>query len=413
MNSPAALTASGYGMSAGAQAGYGATGYGASSYGGYGQSAYGQSSYGSPYSRYGQQSAYGGGYGSSYGSSYGGGYNSPYSRYGGGGMVGGGYNRFGGGGMGMGMGPNGEMPLSAQMEQSTQATFGTLDAIVQAFAGFSQMLESTFMATHSSFQAMVGVAEQFGNLRQYFGQIFSLVSLYGAARRLACRIAGRPVPVDTGSLTADEFQAFEGKKKQSKKPLWVFLFFTVGIPWLISKLYQRLQKQRIAAAQAAAVAGGANPNMMMTGPDGTPLQPSQIQNLEFCRALHDFKGESPLELMFNKGDVVAILSKIDPTTGNVGVWWRGRLQDGRVGAFPANYVEIIRKKGVDGVSPAPPPLPSTVPVMAGMGPATVVPMMGMDGPTDFGGGFGQGPQQMTMMDPVGPDFGNDFGPGLY
>ena len=58
------------------------------------------------------------------------------------------------------LGPNGfpieeNITFAQQMEQSTQSTFQVLDQIVQAFGGFSQMLESTFFATHSSFMAMV------------------------------------------------------------------------------------------------------------------------------------------------------------------------------------------------------------------------------------------------------------------
>ncbi|KAI8587756.1 Peroxin 13, N-terminal region-domain-containing protein [Geranomyces variabilis] len=336
-----ALNRQGYGTGYNSPSMMGGAGYGAGGYG----STYGNS-YSSPYSRYGGTTGYGatgyGGYGSSYGSSYGGGYGGYGSRFGGGAYGGGGYGagRFGQGPYG---GGPGDMPLSAQMEQSTQATFNTLDSIVQAFGGFAQMLESTFMATHSSFMAMVGVAEQFGSLRQYLGQLFSLVSLYRLARRVACRLTGQPVPVDTAGLNAEGLKAFEENKKRSKKPLWVFLFFTVGIPWLISKLYQRLQRQRLEAATAA---GGLAPGAAaagLVGPDGLPLQPSQIRDLEFCRALFDFKAETPNELSFAKGTIIAILSKLDPATGQPGPWWRGRLQSGEMGMFPASYVELIVK----------------------------------------------------------------------
>jgi peroxin-13 len=104
--------------------------------------------------------------------SYGGGYNSyssPYSSFGGmsgmsgmGGMYGGGRGRGGmyGGGMGMGgmyggMGmpgdPNNPQSLTQSFSQSTQATFQLIENIVGAFGGFAQMLQSTYMATHSSF----------------------------------------------------------------------------------------------------------------------------------------------------------------------------------------------------------------------------------------------------------------------
>ena len=112
----------------------------------------------SPYSRLGGMGgSYGsmGGYGSSmYGGGMGG-YGS--SMYGG---MGGGYGGMGGmggyggmGGMGGYGGMNGQDPnsLTNTFSQSTQATFHVIESIVGAFGGFAQMLESTYMATHSSF----------------------------------------------------------------------------------------------------------------------------------------------------------------------------------------------------------------------------------------------------------------------
>lgn len=100
------------------------------------------SSYSSPYSRFGggMGGMYGGmgsmgamgGYGGMYGSS-------PYGGMG----YGGGY-----GGMGM---PGQDQSLTQSFSQSTQATFQIIESIVGAFGGFAQMLESTYMATHSSF----------------------------------------------------------------------------------------------------------------------------------------------------------------------------------------------------------------------------------------------------------------------
>lgn len=75
---------------------------------------------------------------------------SPYGGMGGmGGMYGNGY-----GGMGGPMGgPNGQS-LTQTFSQSTQTTFQLIESIVGAFGGFAQMLESTYMATHSSFFGM-------------------------------------------------------------------------------------------------------------------------------------------------------------------------------------------------------------------------------------------------------------------
>ena len=104
-------------------------------------------------------------------STYGGGYNSyssPYSRMGGYGSMYGGMGGMYGGGMGMGYGgmggmygggmgmpgdPN-NMSLTQSFSQSTQTTFQLIEGIVGAFGGFAQMLESTYMATHSSFFGM-------------------------------------------------------------------------------------------------------------------------------------------------------------------------------------------------------------------------------------------------------------------
>jgi peroxin-13 len=65
----------------------------------------------------------------------------------GGGMGGGMY----GGGMGMPGDPNNPESLTQRFNMSTQATFQMLEGVVGAFGGFAQMLESTYMATHSSF----------------------------------------------------------------------------------------------------------------------------------------------------------------------------------------------------------------------------------------------------------------------
>ena len=79
-------------------------------------------------------------------------YGSGYGGYGGmGGMYGGGM--YGGGMYGQGMpgDPNNPQSLTQSFGQSTQATFQLIEGIVGAFGGFAQMLESTYMATHSSF----------------------------------------------------------------------------------------------------------------------------------------------------------------------------------------------------------------------------------------------------------------------
>ncbi|KAG8823577.1 Peroxisomal membrane protein PAS20 [Serendipita sp. 401] len=130
-------------------------------------------------------------------------YGSPYGSYGG----------MGYGGMGMGMGMPGygtAMPgldpsqsLTAQLSNTTAQTFTLLHSIVQTFGGFAQMLDSTFMATHSSFFAMVGVIDQFAALRDVLGQV---LGVFGLVRWVKGVLSGEGV-VPRGAM-AKEFEAF-------------------------------------------------------------------------------------------------------------------------------------------------------------------------------------------------------------
>ncbi|SAM05295.1 hypothetical protein [Absidia glauca] len=360
MNRPGAYGTTGYGTT-----GYGTTGYG----GGYGTTGYGSTGYGSTgYGMGGYGSSYGG-YGSSYGgmgSRYGmGGYGSSYGMGGYGGMYGGmgGYNRYGGqmGGMYGGMGDPNEPGLSQQMEMGTRATFQVIEQIVGAFGGFAQMLDSTFMATHSSFMAMVGVAEQLGHLKSYLGQVFSIFALYRLVKKVFNKVTGRTEPGNPMEMNLSEFQQFEqaaAQPKMSKKPLWIFLAMVVGIPYLMHKLIQRISSNQQLQQQ-----------QMMQQQGGLPDQQIDPSKLEFARATYDFVAESPMELNLKKGDIVAILSKTDPNTNATSQWWRGRLRDGTMGMFPANYVEIVQK-GPAGPDAQPPqqqlmaPSPTSTPVIS-------------------------------------------------
>lgn len=325
-----------YGSSYGGLGGYG----GMSSYGSYG----GMGGYGSSYGRYGGMGGYG-----SYGG-YGG-----YGSYGGMGGYGG-YNRFGYGNRMMGGGPEGEMGLTQRMEMGTRPAFEVIEQIVGAFGGFAQMLDSTFMATHSSFMAIVGMAEQLGYLRNYLGQVFSVLALYRLTRRFINKILGRVEPGKPDQMNFMEFQQFESKMankpKLSRKPIFIFLFMVIGLPYLMHKLIQLITAKQ----QEQMKLQGVNPQ------DPMSLAKIDPAKLEFARATYDFTAESPNELNLKKGDIVAILSKNDPVTNQPSQWWRGRLRDGRMGMFPANYVEIVQK--------APPPTPQENDVAATPTPAT-------------------------------------------
>ncbi|KAH9941279.1 Peroxin 13, N-terminal region-domain-containing protein [Epithele typhae] len=309
---------------------------------------------------------YGSNYGSTFGSSYSPyGMNSMNSMYGG--MNYGGYGGYGsygmngmyGGmpGMGYGMpGPGGPFDpnnpsLSQTLESTTQNTFALLHSIVQTFSGVAQMLESTFMATHSSFFAMVGVVDQFGQLRNALG---SVLGLFGLVRWLRELLTGRASGGAAGSMRG-EFRDFVNGRpvqgpqpappKASKKPLIIFLLAVFGVPYAMHKLIRVLsERQREQMAAQGQLGQGPLP----------PLDPSQ---LTFARALYPFEASTPAELALKENEIVAIMGKLDPATGaevdprievEGSEWWKGRTREGREGWFPKKFVQVLeRRKPVD------------------------------------------------------------------
>jgi peroxin-13 len=67
-------------------------------------------------------------------------------------------------------------------EESSRPAFQSLESMVQAFGSVSMMLESTFFAIHSSFRAVLGVAENFGRMRGMLAQVFSALTIFKAVR---------------------------------------------------------------------------------------------------------------------------------------------------------------------------------------------------------------------------------------
>ncbi|BEI83702.1 hypothetical protein CcaverHIS002_0403060 [Cutaneotrichosporon cavernicola] len=330
-------------------------GYGGGGYGGYGGMGGGYSSYSSPYSRF------GGGYG--------------------GGMGGyGGYGGMGGYGVG-GMGGPGEYPsLTGAMQQQTAPAFAVIESIVTAFTSLAQLVESTYMATHSSFFAMVGVADQLGSLKTYLGQVLGVFSIMRLGRRILNWLRGKKSGPEKG--WANEWSRGIGPNgaeapRPSAKPLLLFLLSAIGLPYLMSRLVKLLIASQQQQAGAIDASGQVDPT-----------------KLTFARARWDFKSTEEWELALQPDEIVAVLERREGEKPGESGWWRGRTRDGRQGWFPGNYVEVIKKREDA------PQIPGPMQGMQGM------PMQGQ------GMGMGMGMSGMSNMGMSNMGMGMGMGMGM-
>ncbi|WWD17797.1 hypothetical protein CI109_102239 [Kwoniella shandongensis] len=293
--------------------------YGMSPYGGMGGSLGGYGGYGG----YGGMSRFGGGYGA--------------GGYGGYGMGG-----YGVGGMG---GPGEGYTLTSSLQASTAPAFAVLESLVTAFTSLAQLIESTYVATHSSFFAMVGVADQLGSVKTYLGQVLGVFSVLRLGKKILAWLRGKKATVVKNGGWANEWSnggpvgrpgtgdGGSGAGRPSAKPLVLFLLSAVGLPYLMSRLVRLL-----IATQQAQQAQQQQGSIMNA--DGT-IDPTK---LEFVRAKWEFKPSEEWELALARDEIVAVLEKREAGGAEGSGWWRGRTRDGRVGWFPGNYVEVIRRR---------------------------------------------------------------------
>ncbi|EJT47862.1 peroxisomal membrane protein pex13 (peroxin-13) [Trichosporon asahii var. asahii CBS 2479] len=286
-----------------------------------------------------------GGYSSGLGGMGGYSYSSPFNRMGGYGGYGG-YGSYGGGygmgGMGAGYGVGGMGVPGESLQQSTAPAFAIIESIVTAFTSLAQLVESTYMATHSSFFAMVGVADQLGSLKTYLGQVLGVFSILRLGRRIINWLRGKKQPPPSG--WANEWShglpGGPNTPKPSAKPLLLFLMSAIGLPYLMSRLVKLLiaNQQQQQQGQVMDANGVIDPS-----------------KLTFARARWDFRPNEEWELGLAPDEIVAVLERREGQGGEAG-WWRGRTRDGRMGWFPGNYVEVIQKREQGG-PPAPPGKP--------------------------------------------------------
>lgn len=237
------------------------------------------------------------------------------------------------------------------MQQQTAPAFAVIESIVTAFTSLAQLVESTYMATHSSFFAMVGVADQLGSLKTYLGQVLGVFSILRLGRRILNWLRGKKAGPEKG--WANEWSAGLGPNgaeapRPSAKPLLLFLLSAIGLPYLMSRLVKLLIASQ---QQQAGAVMDANGNVV--------LDPTK---LTFARARWDFKPSEEWELGLQPDEIVAVLERRENGEDGGAGWWRGRTRDGRMGWFPGNYVEVIKKREEGPQGPPAPGMPMPMPV---------------------------------------------------
>ena len=222
---------------------------------------------------------------------------------------------------------------------------------------------------------MVSVAEQFGNLRNTLGSVLGIFAILRWLRTLLAKVTGRPPPADATSLTPADFSSFlsgqpssphnqpahlpdgspnpAAQPRLSKKPFIMFALAVVGLPYLMNKLIRALARSAEAEQQQRALQQQQQYPQQTFDPsnpaaNNPTLDPSK---LDFCRCLYDYTPDPQLattqpslDLAVKKGDLVAVLSKTDPISGQPSQWWHCRARDGKLGYLPAPYLEIVTRR---------------------------------------------------------------------
>jgi len=176
---------------------------------------------------------------------------------------------------------------------------------------------SVYYPMNPTNEAMVSVAEQFGNLRDTLGSVFGIYALMRHLRRLIARLRGQPPPPEETEVSQHHPPDPNAPPlpQPSKKPLVIFLLAVFGLPYLMSKLIRAMAALHSQPVHARSL---------------------QLPNAALYRAMFDYIPRNPAsEIPLRKGEVVAIIQRTD-----VG-WWRARSRDDREGFVPANYLEPV------------------------------------------------------------------------
>lgn len=228
-----------------------------------------------------------------------------------------------------GMGPAGHpygLPLLTNAHQQIDATFQSIQSIVQAFSSISVMLESTYMAVHSSFRAVIDLADHFARLKDGLSGILSLTAMFNTIKWFYNRVLYMFNLVNQDQVWSDSLMAassaiergqksiLEHGKQQSSWPLVLFLGAAVGAPYLI---YQ-FQK-----------------------PSGTSNEwITRKESHYVAEALYNFDTDREGEVPLKAGQTVIVAPKEQQP--QVQDWLLATTDGKKAGLIPMNYIKIIK-----------------------------------------------------------------------
>eukprot|EP00092_Neocalanus_flemingeri_P008508 GFUD01009165.1.p1 GENE.GFUD01009165.1~~GFUD01009165.1.p1 ORF type:complete len:381 (+),score=94.95 GFUD01009165.1:51-1193(+) len=245
---------------------------------------------------------------------------------------------------GYGAGAEGPQNRFIQLaEESSMPAFQSIESIVHAFGSVSMMLESTFHAVHSSFQAVLGVAEHFTKMKLQVSQVFSAVAAFRFIKYLYAKFLylfglatnnprfGESVWQSVNSGPGSGGVLSEQDIKQPVRwPIIMYMGLVFAAPYIIWKLLGSLMPEEADPSKGHPWTKGVGEHFL-------------------AKVLYQFSTDREGELTVQEGQTIRLAPKhLQP---RVRGWLLG-CSDGAVGLVPANYIQILGR--TEGLAQPPP-----------------------------------------------------------
>jgi len=212
----------------------------------------------------------------------------------------------------------------------------SLQSVVNTAGSVSVMLESCYNAVLASFQAMVGVADQFSKVKVYFTQMFGAIATFRLVKHLLKRLPllnlnKNPLDPeniwDEGGLLGGQSVGESGKPKGSSYfniPLLLYLGHLMAAPYIIWKLINHSQQEKLAAEDS-----------------GGSWEKGEGEHF-IAKAAFPFTASQEGELSLTAGQLLVVAPQGLQNQQHAG--WMLAAKDGKSGLVPTNYINIISKR---------------------------------------------------------------------